>query len=245
MATATLTQPGMKRVDAIDVLLVVLEHGRVRGRNLRLAALLHQPERFAHDIHVVAEVAHAIVGHLGQFLEERHLGADVVDQFAHGQHGVGGEVAGADVARDVVARIADHRIGGNVMVEDVGRLLRDGDEVLRLLGGDGVVQRVRGGDRADQDQHDQPHALLSVVRAVRKADAGAGENQQRANPEWRRLGALREPRIVPVLEDQLSKGAEAAPRTAKPTIGENSSDLPMFVACPQSTPLVPVLGAIS
>src|SRR5208337_2705522 len=31
----------------------------------------------------------------------------------------------------------------------------------------------------------------------------------------------------------------------KPTIGDSKSDFPMFVACPQSTPLVPVFGDIS
>ena len=57
-------------------------------------------------------------------------------------------------------------------------------------GADGVVERVGGGDGADQDQHDQPHALLPVVGAVEEADAGAGEHHQRANGPRRRLIVL-------------------------------------------------------
>ncbi len=54
-------------------------------------------------------------------------------------------------------------------------------------GRNGVVQRISGRHGADQDQHDQTHALLSIVRAVGEADAGAGEDQQPADPERRRL----------------------------------------------------------
>ena len=70
---------------AVNVGLVVLKHGRVGGRNLHLAARLDQTQCFTHDIHIVAKIAHAIIRNLGEFLKERHLGADVVDQFAHGQ----------------------------------------------------------------------------------------------------------------------------------------------------------------
>jgi hypothetical protein len=41
-----------------------------------------------------------------------------------------------------------------------------------------VVERVGGGDGADEDEHDEAHALLAVVGAVEEADAGAGEDQQ-------------------------------------------------------------------
>src|SRR5258705_6379575 len=54
-----------------------------------------------------------------------------------------------------------------------------------------MVQRVGGGDSSDQDEHDQTHSLLTVVGPVGEAHAGAGEQQQRANPERRRLRAFR------------------------------------------------------
>ena len=69
-------------------------------------------------------------------------------------------------------------------------MLGDGDEILRILVGDGMVESVGGGNGADENQHDQAHAFLSVVRAVEEADAGAGENQQAADVERRRLGAF-------------------------------------------------------
>ena len=53
-----------------------------------------------------------------------------------------------------------------------------------------MVERVGGGDGADEDEHDEAHALLPVVGAVREADAGAGKQQQGANGPRRRLVVL-------------------------------------------------------
>ena len=81
------------------------------------------------------------------------------------------------------------------------------------LGGDGVVERVGGGNGADEDEHDQAHALLSVVGAVEEADAGAGEHQQRADgPRWRLLvlGRLVERRV---LDEPLWRSGSAARRS--------------------------------
>ena len=69
-------------------------------------------------------------------------------------------------------------------------LLGGGDEVLHVAGGDGVVQRVGRGHGADEDEHDEAHALLPVVGAVEEADAGAGEHQQRADGPRRRRVVL-------------------------------------------------------
>ena len=57
-------------------------------------------------------------------------------------------------------------------------------------GRDGAVEGVGGRNGAYEDEHDEAHALLTVVRAVREAHAGAGEHQQAADPERRRLVAL-------------------------------------------------------
>ena len=118
---------------------------------------------------------------------------------AQRQHRVRREVLGANVCRHFVARVADHRARSHILIEHTRGLLRDRDEVRRLLRRDRMVQRVGGRHRADQDQHDQAHALLPVVGAVREADAGAGQNQQTANPERRWRVAFRrfvEPRIA-------------------------------------------------
>ena len=64
-----------------------------------------------------------------------------------------------------------------------------------------AVQRIGGRHGADQDQHDQAHALLAVVGAVREADAGAGEDQDAADPQRRRLVALRARRYSAGLRD--------------------------------------------
>ena len=49
----------------------------------------------------------------------------------------------------------------------------------------------RAGKQADNGQHDQADALLTVIGAVREADAGAGEDQDAAHPPDRRLVAGR------------------------------------------------------
>jgi hypothetical protein len=98
----------------------------------------------------------------------------------------------ADVSGHVIVGIAYGSVGADVFAE-VSRPAGDGDEILRVFVGDGVVERVGGGHGADQDEHDQAHAFLSVVGAVEEADAGAGEDEQAADVERRRLGYLREP----------------------------------------------------
>ena len=75
--------------------------------------------------------------------------------------------------------------------EDGLGLLADLDEVRCARLGHGAVQRVGGRGDADQDQHDQAHALLPVVAAMRERDAGAGQDEQAANPPRRRRRALR------------------------------------------------------
>ena len=76
-----------------------------------------------HEIHVVAEVAHPVVGDVLHLLVERGFVADVADQGAQGEHGVGSEILVADVLRDVVAGVADGGVGADVVVEGVGGLL--------------------------------------------------------------------------------------------------------------------------
>ena len=53
-----------------------------------------------------------------------------------------------------------------------------------------MVERVGGGDGADQDEHDEAHALLAVVGAVEVADAAAGADEQQTDVERRRRGAF-------------------------------------------------------
>ena len=48
-----------------------------------------------------------------------------------------------------------------------------------------AVQRIGCGDDADQDEHDETHALLAVIGAVREGHAGAGEDQKTPHPERR------------------------------------------------------------
>ena len=67
----------------------------------------------------------------------------------------------------------------------------DRDELADVFLVHGAVQRVGGGNSAYQYEHDESHALLTVIAAVEKAHARAGQDQQAANPQWGRLGTLR------------------------------------------------------
>src|ERR1700727_2754565 len=53
------------------------------------------------------------------------------------------------------------------------------------------IECVSGWRHADQDKHDQAHALLSVVAAVKERYTGAGENEESADRPWWRLLAFR------------------------------------------------------
>ena len=53
-----------------------------------------------------------------------------------------------------------------------------------------MVEGVGCGDGADEDKHDEAHALLAVVGAVEETDSGAGEHHQDADGPRRRLLAL-------------------------------------------------------
>ena len=73
--------------------------------------------------------------------------------------------------------------------DDLRSGVRGGDELSGVAFGRRAVQRVGGRRDADQDQHDEAHALLAVVGAVEERDQRAGEDQQAADPgRWRLVG---------------------------------------------------------
>ena len=84
------------------------------GGESRVVTLLHQANGFADEIHVVAEVADLVVGDVLHLFVESGLVADVADQGAQGEHGVGREIFVADVIGDVVVRVADGGVGADV-----------------------------------------------------------------------------------------------------------------------------------
>ena len=91
-------------------------------------------------------------------------------------------------------------------IQDDYSLPGSGDELLHTVGGDGVVQRINSRDGTDEDEHDQAHALLSVIGAVEKADAAARKHHQSANrPRWRRFafGSFKE--HTAIIENELGK----------------------------------------
>lgn len=99
----------------VDVLFVVVENFPIRGSDDGLLAFLHEAQGFAGDIHIVAEVAYAIVGNFCEFAEDSDFIADSRDQLAQGEHGVGSELPGTNVVGDFFAFVADNGVGADIL----------------------------------------------------------------------------------------------------------------------------------
>ncbi len=76
----------------VDVLFVISEDGGFGGSESRVVTLLHQADGFADEIHIIAEVAHLVVGDVLHLFVKSGFVADVGDQGAQREHGVGGEL---------------------------------------------------------------------------------------------------------------------------------------------------------
>ncbi len=58
------------------------------------------------------------------------------------------------------------------MAKEMGdRVVRG--ELLYLALGQSAVERIGGRHGADEDEHDQAHALLAIIRPMEEADQGA------------------------------------------------------------------------
>ena len=173
----------------VDALMIGVDRQLVLGCDRRLARLLHQPQRFAGQVHVVTDVAYLFRRDLVDRLIDGNLIADILGQRLDRRDGFGGQRMGADITANLGAGV-----GGSVALGIVGQhgrcLIRRRHEGRDLIFMHRTVQRVGGGHGADQDQHDQAHALLAVVGAVEEADQRAGDNQQRPDRQRRRGVAL-------------------------------------------------------
>ena len=96
-----------------------------------------------------------------------------------------------DILRHGRTRITDNAEAGALCGNHDGGGRRRLLKLLDLRGRQRAVERIGSRYSADQHQHDQAHAFLAVIRAVRKADAGAGRDQQATDPQRRRLIAFR------------------------------------------------------
>ncbi len=181
--------------------------------------VLHQEaDRLGDEVHVVAGVVHRVGRDLGQRAVLIHLFRNAADE--HGERGIGPLVDRAlrHVAGHGRARVAEHVVASRLPLDDLGGRVRRGAELRDLALGHRTVERVSRGHDADQDQHDQAHALLAVIGAVCEAHAGAGQDQQAADPQRRRLVAFRRLVEVGVAHDRLEheqqqrRGAEANQR---------------------------------
>ena len=145
---------------------------------------------FARDRHVVTDVGHVMGRDLGDRARLFDLARDFLDQRGERHVGALVDLALRDIDRDGRTGVAHHVVACGMLLDDHRGLGRCSLELLHVVRRRRVVQSVGGRHRAEQDQHDETHALLAVVRAMREADTGAGQHQQAANPQRRRRVAL-------------------------------------------------------
>ncbi len=130
--------------------------------------------------------------------------------------------------------------GARAVVRKRGLRLRRGrHECVHVLLMHGAIERVGGRHGADQDQHDEPHAFLAVIPAVKEAHAGAGQDQQAANPQAAAAYCPRVPCRAPGCWMVALRMVNSNNAALKPINGDNNRVSPILVAWAQSTPLVP------
>ena len=158
----------------IELLFVVRHHrGFLRGEG-RLLGLGEKTESLTRYIHVVADVRLLIGRHGLERFVLGHFMFDLEDHLAFRQNRGRCLFLGLEVFGQISPRIIHDSVRVNVGAHYLGGLFGYGSEILYLTVANRVIKGIRGGHRADQDQHDESHALLAVVRAVEEAHAGAG-----------------------------------------------------------------------
>jgi hypothetical protein len=176
----------------VDLGFVVVEGGSLIFREESGPVLIgglgvglgHNAERLAGDIHVIANVGLLVGGNALITAVGADVAFEVADELAQGGHGGGLNFLGAEIVGEFGARVGtEDGLAVDVSIDDRYGALRGGDEVLDVVRGHGVIEGVGGGHGADEDEHDEAHTLLAVVRSVEEADASAGEHQENADGE--------------------------------------------------------------
>ena len=184
----------------------------------------HEAKRFAGHVHVVADVGLLIGRNALVVAISLDVAFKIANQFAQGSHGGRPQLFGAQIVGELGARIAAHdRVLVHVRVDDRDGLFGSRDEVLNIVRADRMIQRIRRGHRADQNQHDQSHALLPVVRSVEEADAGAGEHQQQRGWATAEVCCLWAPVERWVLDQRLRPAGTEAPRSRSPRAAKSAA----------------------
>ncbi|MNN18098.1 hypothetical protein D3C81_1313030 [compost metagenome] len=148
---------------------------------------LDQADGFAGQVHVIAHVGHGF----GRYALERAIAFDFFTDHASQGGECGYQLRSGlgvgDEQGQHLARVCRHWLRVTAH-QRLACYLGNSRELQRLFAGHGLVQRVRHRQRADQNQHDQPHAFLAIVGAVGKGHPGAGQDQHTTDPPgWRRL----------------------------------------------------------
>ena len=90
--------------------------------------------------------------------------AEIFHQFAQRENRVGLQLLGADVVGDLVRASAPSKpVLSTCWSRTLPALSDAAMNCLHVSRRYGMVQRVGGRHRADEDQHDQAHALLPII----------------------------------------------------------------------------------
>ena len=88
-------------------------------------------------------------------------------------------------------RVAEDVVTGRLLLDDRRRGGGRHLELLHLTGRHGTIERISRRNGADQNEHDEAHALLAVVGAVGERHARARGDERAPDPPGGRLIALR------------------------------------------------------
>jgi hypothetical protein len=176
---------------AIERLLVGDQRRNIGRRQIGGLVLHQQAQRFVGQIHVVAGIADGRGRDLRQRAVFCHLLVDLLHQDRERRVSPAVDLVVRDIFGHCRARIAENGVAGGLLLDDFLRGCGIGRESGELAVGQRAVQGISRGDRADQDQHDQPHPLLPVIRAVGETDRRTGEHQKASDPPCRRPIAVR------------------------------------------------------
>src|SRR5262245_11280885 len=138
----------------VDVLLVMAENSFFVRTEFRLVRLLYDPQGFANNVHIIAEVAHPLRRNVSERFEFLYFVTDLVNVLPQSKHCIVFKISGPDVVGQVVARVSDYLRAVEMIADHVRGLSRHCKEVGCLCGCYGVVLSVVGRYCTHQNEHD-------------------------------------------------------------------------------------------
>ena len=179
---------------AVEGVFIQLKRIHIGFDQAQTMILIDQAQGFSGQIHIVADIARGIRRYRVDRTETGHVNRDLPDQIGQGHSRHRCRLRFMEKRRDGRTRVGNRGLlsaqHNRLVIEHRGSFFRVSRKMCDFRGRNRVIQGIYRRHRADQDQHDQAHAFLTIIRTMSKTDAGAGQDQQQPDPERWRLIAL-------------------------------------------------------